>query len=146
MSKNTANATWQGNLTEGRGEVALGLGAFKGQFSFKSRFETGVGTNPEELIAAAHAACFSMAFSNTLAKAGFTPTSVATTAVVALGTIADAPAITNITLTCHANVPNISQAQFAELAEAAKTGCPISKALAAVPSIELVATLQQMAA
>jgi lipoyl-dependent peroxiredoxin len=87
-----------------------------------------------------------MAFSNTLAKAGFTPISVATTAQVVLGKIADAPAITRITLTCHANVPNISQTQFAELAQSAKTGCPISKALAAVPTIELVATLQQLAA
>jgi osmotically inducible protein OsmC len=96
MTTNTAHAQWQGDLKAGQGEVSLGGGAFKGQYSFHSRFEDGKGTNPEELIAAAHAACFSMAFSNELAKAGFTPTSVKTTAEVTLGKNDSGFAITQI--------------------------------------------------
>lgn len=146
MTKNTATAQWQGDLKTGKGEVALGNKAFKGQYSFHSRFEDGTGTNPEELVAAAHAACFSMAFSNQLASNGFTPTSVHTTATVTLAKTDAGFGITTIALTCDADVPNISEAKFFELAEAAKTGCPISKALAAVPTITLTATLKKAAA
>ena len=146
MTKNTAMAQWQGDLKSGKGEVALGNGAFKGNYSFHSRFEEGTGTNPEELIAAAHAACFSMAFSNQLASNGFTPTSVATTATVTLAKTDSGFAITTIALTCDADVPAISDAKFHELAEAAKTGCPVSKALAAVSTITLHATLKKAAA
>lgn len=146
MSTNTASANWQGNLAHGKGEVALGNGAFKGQYSFHSRFESGTGTNPEELIAGAHAACFSMAFSHQLAQAGFTPTRVSTTATVTLSKGDAGFAISTIALSCDAVVAGISDAQFNELAQAAKTGCPISKALAAVPQITLDARLQKEAA
>ena len=146
MTKNTAHAQWQGNLKDGKGELALGNGAFKGEYSYHSRFEDGAGTNPEELIAAAHAACFSMAFSNALATTGFTPVSVKTVAEVTLGKDDTGPAITQIVLTTDANVPGISEAKFNEVGQAAKTGCPISKALAAVGNITLNATLQKEAA
>lgn len=146
MTTNTAHAQWQGDLKDGKGEVSLGNGAFKGQYSFKSRFEDGNGTNPEELVAAAHAACFSMAFSNALATAGFTPTSIKTTAEVTLGKNDTGFAITQITLNTNGVVPGISEAKFHELGLAAKNGCPISKALAAVENITLNATLQKEAA
>lgn len=145
MTTNTANAHWQGDLKTGKGDFTL-AGGMKGQFSFHSRFETGQGTNPEELIAGAHASCFSMAFSNQLAGAGFTPISVRTQAKVTLGKTDSGPAITQIALTCEADVPNIPEAKFNELAQAAKTGCPISKALAAVPEITLQANLKKAAA
>ena len=146
MTINTASAEWQGNLPEGKGTVELGQGAFKGQYSFKSRFEDGKGTNPEELIAAAHAACFSMAFSHQLATAGFTPKSVRTEAKVSLAKDATGFAISQIALTCDADVPGVSDAKFTELANAAKSGCPISKALAAVGNITLQANLKKAAA
>ncbi len=151
MTTNTAHAQWNGNLKQGNGQVELGQGAFKGEFSFHSRFENGPvgnkkGTNPEELIAAAHAACFSMAFSNALAEAGFTPTSVKTTAEVTLGKNDTGPSITQIVLNTDADVPGISEAKFHEVGQAAKIGCPISKALAAVGNITLNATLQKQAA
>lgn len=146
MTTNTAHAQWQGNLKDGNGNVSLGNGAFKGEYSFHSRFENGKGTNPEELIAAAHAACFSMAFSHQLSEAGFTPTFVKTTAEVTLGKDDNGFAITQIVLNTDADVPKISEAQFHELGQKAKTGCPISKALAAVGSITLNAKLQKEAA
>jgi osmotically inducible protein OsmC len=146
MTLNTATAEWQGNLAQGKGTFALGQGAFKGQYSFNSRFETGTGTNPEELIAAAHAACFSMAFSHQLAQAGFTPTAVQTTANVTLTKTDSGFAITQIALICDADVAGISEATFFELANAAKIGCPVSKALASVPEITLQATLKKAAA
>jgi len=146
MTINTASALWQGDLPTGNGTVELGQGAFKGQYSFKSRFEDGKGTNPEELIAAAHAACFSMAFSHQLAQAGFTPKSVSTQAKVSLTKTDAGFAITQIALICDADVPNVPETKFQELANAAKTGCPISKALAAVENITLQATLKKAAA
>ncbi len=146
MTTSTARAQWQGDLATGTGEFSLASGTFKGHYSFPSRFEGSAGTNPEELIAAAHAACFSMAFSNQLAKAGFTPTNVATQAAVSLEKIEGGFGITRIVLTCEADVPRITESQFLELAEAAKTGCPVSKALASVPSITLQATLKKAAA
>lgn len=146
MTINTASAQWQGDLPTGKGEVSLGNGAFKGEYSFKSRFEDGKGTNPEELIAAAHAACFSMAFSHGLASAGYTPTSVATQASVKLTKDATGFSISEITLDCNADVPGITEAKFFEIGNAAKAGCPISKALASVPTITLNATLKKAAA
>lgn len=146
MTINTASAQWQGDLPTGKGEVSLGNGAFKGEFSFKSRFEDGKGTNPEEFIAAAHASCFSMAFSHGLASAGFTPKSVATKASVALAKDATGFAISEITLDCDADVPGITEAKFYEIGNAAKAGCPISKALASVPTITLNARLKKAAA
>jgi osmotically inducible protein OsmC len=111
--------------------MKVGSGAFDVPFSFKTRFGDEPGTNPEELIGAAHAGCFSMAFANELAGAGFPPTSVHTTAKVHFGGTDNGPAITRIELDCEANVPNISDDQFQTLADGAKKNCPVSKALAA---------------
>src|SRR5688572_15260917 len=146
MTINTASAEWKGDLPSGNGTVELGQGAFKGQYSFKSRFEDGKGTNPEELIAAAHAACFSMAFSHQLAQAGFTPTSVQTEAKVSLTKSDSGFSISQITLICDADVPGVPETKFQELGNAAKAGCPVSKALAAVGNITLQATLKKAAA
>jgi len=109
--------------------MRFGGGAYEGRYSFSSRFEEGTGTNPEELIAAAHAGCFSMAFSGSLAKAGFTPTNVATTASVYLDRVGEGWKITRINLDTVGKVPNISESQFLELAEDAKKNCPVSQLL-----------------
>jgi osmotically inducible protein OsmC len=109
--------------------MKLGSGAFEGAYSFKSRFESGTGTNPEELIAAAHAGCFSMALSNALSQAGFTPTSIATSAAVHLDRVTDGFGITKIDLDTVGTVPGIDDAKFQELAAEAKAGCPVSKVL-----------------
>jgi osmotically inducible protein OsmC len=140
MAVRSATGVWRGDLRGGEGSVALGSGAFSGAYSFKSRFEEGAGTNPEELIAAAHAGCYAMALSNGLASAGFMPTEVRVEAKVHLGRDDAGAAITKIALTCRAVVPGIDAAAFAAQAEAAKVGCPVSKALAATP-IELDAAL-----
>lgn len=112
--------------------MSLESGAYEGAYSFHSRFEDGDGSNPEELIAAAHAGCFSMALSNVLADAGYEPKSVDTTADVTLRTLEEGPSITEIVLTTEATVPGLDAETFQEHAEAAKTGCPVSKALAGV--------------
>jgi osmotically inducible protein OsmC len=112
--------------------MKLGSGAYEGAYTFKSRMEDGAGTNPEELIAAAHAGCYSMALSATLAGAGFTPTSVETTAKVKFEKVEAGFAITGITLVTVADVPGISESVFLEKAGAAKEGCPVSKALKSV--------------
>ena len=131
-----ANAVWEGNLPEGKGTMKFGNGAFEGAYSFKSRFENGTGTNPEELIGAAHAGCFSMALSNDLAQNGFTPESVSTEANVRL----EQGSITEIELVTEAKIPNIDEQKFLEFAEGAKKNCPVSKALAGT-SIKLNAKL-----
>jgi osmotically inducible protein OsmC len=136
MATRTSSARWQGNLKEGSGTMALGSGAYEGEYSYVSRWEDGPGTNPEELIAAAHAGCFSMAFSNKLAQAGHTPTSVSTTAAVTI----EGPTITRIDLVTLGDVPGIDDAEFQKIAEDAKATCPVSKALAGV-EITLDATL-----
>jgi len=146
MAIRKAEGEWRGNLKEGKGTVKLGSGSFSGPYSFVSRFEQGSGTNPEELIAAAHAGCFSMALSHGLAQAGFTPTRVHTTASVTLDKVEGGFGITQIELETEAEVPNIDEKTFQAQAEAAKKGCPISKALAAVPKINLKARLVQKAA
>ena len=130
MPVRTAEAQWNGNLMEGSGLMKLGTGAYEGPFSFKSRMENGAGTNPEELIGAAHAGCFSMAFSATVEKAGFKPKRVHTKAAVHFDKIEAGFAITSIDLETEAEIPGIDNAKFQELAEAAKKGCPVSKALA----------------
>jgi osmotically inducible protein OsmC len=112
--------------------MALGSGAFEGQYSFRSRFEDGSGTNPEELIGAAHAGCFSMAFSNMLAQAGHVPTRVQTTARVHMDPIDGKPTIHLVELVCEAEVPGIEDAAFQKIAGEAKSGCPVSRALAAI--------------
>lgn len=135
-----SEAEWNGNLLEGKGHMKLGTGAFDGPYSFKSRMEDGSGTNPEELIAAAHAGCFSMALSAGLSKGGFTPKRVHTVANVHFDKVADGFAITSIDLNTEAEIPGIDHVKFQEFAEGAKKNCPVSKALSAVP-INLKAVL-----
>ncbi len=142
MVTRTAEAVWEGNLKEGKGTMSLGSGAFEGQYSFASRFEQGEGTNPEELIGAAHAGCFSMALSLGLAKDGFEPERIHTTAKVKLEKVDDGFKITHITLNTEGKVPGISKEKFQEHAQAAKEGCPVSKALEGV-EIDLNAKLLQ---
>ncbi len=142
MAVRKAEAVWHGDLRGGRGTMKFGGGAFEGQYSFSSRFEEGAGTNPEELIGAAHAGCFSMAFANELAKAGFTPDHVQTVANVYLGRTDAGFRITRIHLECEAQVPGIGDEQFQQIAEGAKKGCPVSQALAAT-EITLDAKLVQ---
>ena len=141
MPKRKASARWDGTLTEGRGTMRMASGAYEGPYSFQSRFEEGDGTNPEELIAAAHAGCFSMALSGELGKAGHTAESVETEATVHLDKVEGGFAIKRIELRTRASVPGVDESAFQEAAEAAKKGCPVSQALAAVESIELDAQL-----
>ncbi len=130
MPVRKAEAQWNGSLLEGNGHMKMATGSYDGPFSFKSRMENGPGTNPEELIAAAHAGCFSMAFSAGLGKAGFTPKRVHTTASVHFDKVDGGFAITSIDLETEAEIPGIDEAKFQELADGAKKGCPVSKALA----------------
>lgn len=130
MPQSRAEAVWEGSLKEGKGNIKLASGAFNGAYSFATRFEGKPGTNPEELIAAAHAACFSMALSAGLGRAGFTPERVQTTAQATLEKVGEGFKITTISLKTEAKVPNITAEQFKEAAEKAKTGCPVSQALA----------------
>jgi lipoyl-dependent peroxiredoxin len=143
MAKRTATAHWNGTLTEGDGTMEFGGGAFSGQYSFKSRFEEGEGTNPEELIAAAHAGCFSMAFSLTLEQAGHPPESVDTTADVHLTPKdGDGFEISRIDLHTRARVPGIDADEFSSLADEAKRTCPVSVALGGVGQINVDAELE----
>ncbi len=141
MATRNGMAEWQGDLQSGGGTFSVGSGLVGGKYSFKTRFEDEPGTNPEELIAAAHASCYSMALSNMLASDGHVPESVKTTAKVHLRMIDGAPTIAQIDLVTEGRVPGIDQAQFTEYAEQAKAGCPVSRALAAVGEITLEATL-----
>lgn len=141
MPARSSEAEWRGGLKDGSGTMKLGSGAYEGSYSFPSRFEEGTGTNPEELIAAAHAGCYSMAFSAGLEKAGFKATRVGTTATVHLEKVEDGFSITRIDLKCDAEVPGIEKAKFQEVAEGAKKGCPVSRALAST-QITLEATLK----
>jgi osmotically inducible protein OsmC len=131
MPTRNAEAVWEGDLKAGKGKVKLGSGAFEGPYSFNSRFESGTGTNPEELVAAAHAGCFSMALSHGLSQAGFTPKRVHTTAKVHLEKSDAGFSIPKIELLLEAEVPGITEEKFREQAETAKKNCPISKLLAA---------------
>ena len=134
------SAEWKGDLKSGTGTFTAGE-TIRGEYSYKSRFEDGPGANPEQLIAAAHASCYSMALSNMLAKAGSTPESVHTHATVTLGLVDGAATITKIALVSEAKVPGLDDTAFQEHAAAAKAGCPVSKALASVPEITLEAKL-----
>ncbi len=126
--KRKASAVWQGDLKSGKGKISTDSGVLSNtQYSFSTRFENGTGTNPEELIAAAHAGCFSMAFSAQLGEAGLTPESINTTATVVLEKLADGFAIPEIVLDVTARVPNADEAAVKKAAENAKVGCPISK-------------------
>ena len=142
MAVRGASAEWNGSLKEGAGKMRLGSGAFEGPYSFVSRFETGAGTNPEELIGAAHAGCFSMALAAALGRAGHNPTSIKTDAKVHLGSSEAGPTITRIDLEVEGVVPGIDAAQFQEFAEGAKKGCVVSRALAGVQNITVSATLK----
>jgi len=140
--KRSASAHWQGGLKDGNGTLASASGVLKSTpYSFKTRFESTPGTNPEELIAAAHAGCFSMALSGELGRAGHDPASVETTATVHLEMEDSGPRIARIVLDTRATVPGISEEDFQQAAEGAKQNCPVSKALAAVETIELNAEL-----
>ncbi len=132
MIKRQSSAVWKGDLKEGKGTVTVGDGAYTGQYSFTSRFEEGQGTNPEELIAAAHAACFSMALSADLSKAGYTVEEVKTEAVVTMEKEDGGFKIKSSKLITHARVPGISMDEFAKIASGAKENCPVSKALGAI--------------
>lgn len=140
MPVRSANARWEGDIKGGGGNMKLGSGAFEGKYSFGSRFETDPGTNPEELIAAAHAGCYSMALTAALGRADFAPESVATSARVHLEITDAGPTITKIELTTEAAVPGIDETTFQEHATSAKENCPVSKALAGV-EIHLEASL-----
>jgi len=130
MSISNSSAVWKGSLVDGSGTMKLGKGGYEGPFTKASRFDDGAGTNPEELIGAAHAGCYSMFLSAILSKRGFPPAEIRTSARVHLG---DGPAITLIELETDARVPGCDEATFLEHAEKAKAGCPVSKALSAVP-------------
>ena len=142
MPTSNAHAKWEGTLQQGKGTMSVGSGAFEGAYSFGTRFEDAPGTNPEELIGAAHAGCFSMALSMLLEKAGHPPRTIQTRAEVKLEKVDDGFAITHIRLQTEADVPGMDAAAFKKQAQAAKNGCPVSKALAGV-TIDLEAHLQE---
>ncbi|MDX9850686.1 MAG: OsmC family protein [Anaerolineaceae bacterium] len=129
MAISESSAIWKGNLKEGQGSMRLGSGGFEGPYSYLSRFEGGAGTNPEEMIGAAHAGCFSQYLALILSQAGHTPTRIDTTAKVHLG---EGPKITLIELSTVGDVPGIDEKTFIEFAEKSKKGCPVSQALSAV--------------
>jgi osmotically inducible protein OsmC len=141
MPVRTAEAEWNGNLQQGNGTMQVGSGAYNGAYSVGSRFQEAAGSNPEELIAAAHAGCFSMALAAGLTRAGHAPTRIHTTAKVHVEQQGGGFAITRIELDTQGQVPGIDNAAFQEQAQQAKQNCPVSKALAAVPDITLNARL-----
>jgi lipoyl-dependent peroxiredoxin len=143
MPTRTASARWTGDFKRGGGSVALGSGAFEGQYSFSGRFEDGPGTNPEELLGAAHASCYTMALSVGLTTAGTPPASLATSADVTISPVDGGFEITTIALTVRGKVPGVDADTFAAAAEDAKRNCPLSKALASVKEITLDAALEQ---
>ena len=142
MPARTSKAVWNGDQQSGTGQMVVGNNAYTGDFSFKSRFEEGAGTNPEELIAAAHAGCYSMQLSAMLANAEKNPTSVATTAHVTLAMVDDTPTITKIALDTVGIVPGLSSEEFAQFAQDAKAACLITRALAGVENVTLTARLE----
>jgi osmotically inducible protein OsmC len=141
MAARKGSARWTGDLNNGSGQLIIGEAVWSGEYSFASRFQDGVGTNPEELIAAAHAGCFSMALTHVLTTAGHTPRSIQTVAHVHLRLLDGTPTIKQIDLETQGDVSGIDENRFRELAEKAKTTCAISRALAGVASISISATL-----
>ena len=141
MTIRESQAEWQGTLREGSGRLRLGSGVFEGAYSFPSRFENGPGTNPEELIAAAHAGCFSMALTFILGQGGHVARAIRTVAKVHLGATAAGPTITRIELETQGDIPRLEPAEFQRMAETAKTTCLVSRALAGVSTITLKAEL-----
>lgn len=141
MTARNGSAEWHGNVQDGAGTVTVGNGVFQGAYSYGSRFGEEEGTNPEQLIAAAHAACFTMALSNILSAAGHVPESLRTNARVQLRNIGGAPTLARIDLDVEGQVANVDQRQFQAYADEAKRVCPVSRALAGVPEIALTAKL-----
>jgi osmotically inducible protein OsmC len=141
MATRNGSAEWRGDLQSGSGTLTVGNGVFEGNYSFSSRFEEGEGTNPEELIAAAHASCFAMALSNMLASEGHTADRVVARARVHLRQVDGAPTIARIELDAEGTVAGLEEETFRSYAQKAKDGCPVSRALAGVPEIELTARL-----
>jgi osmotically inducible protein OsmC len=133
MATRKSEAAWSGSLKEGNGTMKLASGAYEGAFTWSSRFEEANGTNPEELLAAAHAGCFSMSLSSNLGKAGFTPENIRTTAAVTVEPVDGKNRITKIHLETEASVPGIGEEKFQEIAAFVKDNCPVSVALASVP-------------
>jgi lipoyl-dependent peroxiredoxin len=140
MANRKGEAVWEGSLMDGNGTMRTGSGSCTGPYTYASRFENGAGTNPEELIAAAHAGCFSMAFSGDLGKAGFTPQRIHTVATATIEKVDGRNTITRIHLDMDAQVPNITEQVFQQMAKGAKEGCPVSRALGGV-EISLTAKL-----
>jgi osmotically inducible protein OsmC len=138
-----ASAVWNGKLRDGNGSFEAGSGSFKGAYTFATRFEGKPGTNPEELLAAAHAACFSMALSVVLEKAGTPPTRIATTAHCTMDKVEGANSVAKMRLETRGVVPGADQAGFQTAADEAKRACPVSRALSGIPTVELVATLER---
>lgn len=141
MTISSASATWEGGLRGGKGQFTAKSGAFQGPYTFATRFESAKGTNPEELIAAALAACFSMALSAALEKAGTTPKRISTTATATVEKVGEGFGLTKIRLETKGEVPGIDQAAFAKAAEGAKVGCPVSQVLKGNVAIEVDARL-----
>lgn len=141
MATRNGSAEWKGDLKGGSGTVTVGEGVFEGRYSFASRFEEGEGTNPEELLGAAHASCFAMALSLLLSEEGHPPDSVRAQAKVHLRNVDGLPTIARIELEVEGSVPGIDEDAFRGFAEKAKAGCPVSRALAGVPEISLEARL-----
>jgi osmotically inducible protein OsmC len=137
------DAVWHGKFRDGRGEFTAGSGAFKGAYTFATRFEGTPGTNPEELLAAAHSACLSMALAAALDKAGTPATRIATTAHCTMDMVDGAATVTKMRLEVRGAVAGLDQAGFAKAAEGAKQSCPVSRALKGIPTVELVATLER---
>ena len=142
MTISRASATWQGDLAKGTGHFSAGSGTFAGDYSAAMRFEGADGTTPEELLAAAHAACYSMALAHGLSTQGLAPTRISTTAACTIEKTEGGFSVTQMVLTVRGAVPGATAAAFAEAAEGAKTGCPVSRALAGIPRVELHATLE----
>jgi osmotically inducible protein OsmC len=142
MSTHKSSAIWNGNLVAGNGTMNVGQGAWEGSFSAASRFEGGTGSSPEELIAAAHAGCFSMAFSHSLAESGFEPTQVETSAEATLEKTSEGFKITRMHLTTKGKVAGITEEDFLKIANDAKENCPVSKALKGGMEISLDASLE----
>jgi len=141
MPTSKSTAVWEGKLKDGKGKFMAGSGTFQGPYTFKTRFEGAAGTNPEELLAAAEAACFSMALSGALERAGKPATSIETSAACTIEMVDGGPKITKMDLTVKGTVPGLDQATFAKLANETKSGCPVSRALVGIPSFSVTASL-----
>jgi osmotically inducible protein OsmC len=142
MTARNGKAEWHGSVESGAGTITVGDGMFEGAYSYESRFGEATGTNPEQLLAAAHSGCFTMALANGLSAAGHPPTSLCTSARVKLRNRDGAITLARIDLETEGDVPGIDERQFRSYAEAAKKDCPVSRALAGIPDISLTATLR----